>query len=169
MSVCYLQQCSLVWKVLEHWLAHNPTLHPGLLKFLFVSLFLAEHVWHQILFRSSGRFVLMSTMFNWLVDSACQTCHVAWGPGTFPTSCFQSLISAHVSSVWLFWTTVGRNDKIVEDCEVMKVEIWVLCPFLGLSADRLRVCYAVSFVHVPSVSITVVCIMASFRTFPCSS
>jgi len=51
----------------------------------------------------------------------------------------------------------------------MKVEISVLCQFLGLSADRVRVCYAVRFVPVPSVSITVVCIMAIFRTFPCSS
>ena len=72
------QKCSLVWYMLKHWVAHNPTLHSQPLNFVLVSLLLLEHTWHRILLPCLNQCLLctVSSLFSWLLDGACFPCLV---------------------------------------------------------------------------------------------
>jgi len=62
------QKCSFVLYTSPHGIAHNPLLHFGHLNFNLFALFLAEHVWHPILFPSklpfAGRRRMLFSMFT---------------------------------------------------------------------------------------------------------
>jgi len=74
--LAYPQKCGMVWYTSKQGGANNLSLHSWHLNFVLVSLFLAEHMQHQILLQciSQGLLCLVSTLFRWLVDGACLPC-----------------------------------------------------------------------------------------------
>ena len=151
----FFRKCSLVWYALKHGVATQPFVAFWTFKFHSCCFVYsrARPAPSSLPFHRPMFAVSCVKSVIWLIDGTCLLCLVVWVQGTHPISYIRSVTIVSFNG-WCdnFELQEARMKTLLRIVNSRRCKKWLICLFLGLSANAVKVYHVVIFVYILDTS-----------------